>query len=106
MLIPKYFEKRFDRKTRIVALILILVYMIGYVGINFYTLGVALQPILNLNLNGFFNTNLNLDLYAIAVVIAIISAIYMHAGGQTSVMNGPSELKDAQLQELGIEIDD
>ena len=72
--IPEYFEKRFDRKTRIVAIILILIYMIGYVGINFYTLGVALEPILGVNL------------YAIVISIAVISAIYMHAGGQTSVI--------------------
>lgn len=72
--IPEYFERRFDRKTRVAALILILVYMIGYVGINFYTLGVALQPLLNINL------------YAIVLGIAVVSAIYMHAGGQTSVI--------------------
>lgn len=72
--IPEYFEKRFDRKTRIISLILILVYMIGYVGINFYTLGIALQPLLGINL------------YVIVIFIAIISAIYMHAGGQTSVI--------------------
>ena len=72
--IPEYFEKRFDRRTRIVALILIMAYMIGYVGINLYTLGVALQPIVGVNL------------YVIVLVIAVISAIYMHAGGQTSVI--------------------
>ena len=72
--IPEFFEKRFDRKTRVAAIVLILTYMIGYVGINFYTLGVALQPILGVNL------------YWIVISIAIISAIYMHAGGQTSVI--------------------
>ncbi|MCK5072479.1 MAG: sodium/solute symporter [Bacteriovoracaceae bacterium] len=72
--IPEYFEKRFDVRTRIVSLVLILVYMIGYVGINFYTLGVALQPLLGVNF------------YVIVIGIAIISAIYMHAGGQTSVI--------------------
>ena len=72
--IPEYFEKRFDVRTRIVSLIIIMIYMIGYVGINFYTLGVALQPLLDVNL------------YVIVIFIAIISAIYMHAGGQTSVI--------------------
>ncbi|MBN22056.1 MAG: sodium:proline symporter [Bdellovibrionaceae bacterium] len=72
--IPEYFEKRFDRKTRIVALILILIYMIGYVGINFYTLGIALEPLVGM------------DLYTIVIGIAVVSAIYMHAGGQTSVI--------------------
>ena len=72
--IPEYFHKRFDEKTKILAVIIILTYMIGYVGINFYTLGVALQPILKINL------------YYIVVVIAILGAIYLHAGGQTSVI--------------------
>lgn len=72
--IPEYFEKRFDRKTRIAAIVLILLYMVGYVGINFYTLGVALAPLLNL------------DLYLIVGIIAVVSAVYMHAGGQTSVI--------------------
>lgn len=72
--IPEYFEKRFDKRTRIAALIMILVYLIGYVGINFYTLGIALAPILGINL------------YIVVIVIAIVSAVYMHAGGQTSVI--------------------
>jgi SSS family solute:Na+ symporter len=72
--IPEYFEKRFDKRTRIAALVMILVYLIGYVGINFYTLGIALAPILGVNL------------YIVVVVIAIVSAVYMHAGGQTSVI--------------------
>ena len=72
--IPEYFEKRFDRKTRVAAIVLILIYMIGYVGINFFTLGKALAPILDMNM------------YVVIVIIAIISAIYMHAGGQTSVI--------------------
>lgn len=72
--IPEYFEKRFDRKTRIAALVFIMVYMVGYVGINFYTIGVALQPLLNINI------------YAIIGFVAVISAVYMHAGGQTSVI--------------------
>lgn len=72
--IPEFLERRFDRRTRVASLVLILVYMLGYIGINFYTLGVALAPLLNL------------DLYVIVVGIAVISAVYMHAGGQTSVI--------------------
>ena len=34
--IPEYFERRFDRKTRVAAIVLILFYMIGYVGIILY----------------------------------------------------------------------
>jgi SSS family solute:Na+ symporter len=72
--IPEYFERRFDRRTRLMATILMLIYLLGYIGINFYTLGVAL------------NAMLGWDLMLAVVVIAVISAIYVTAGGQTSVI--------------------
>ncbi len=72
--IPEYFEKRFDRRTRLMATILMLTYLVGNIGINFYTLGVAL------------NAMLGWDLMLAVVVIAVISAIYVTAGGQTSVI--------------------
>ncbi len=43
--IPMYFEKRFNRPARIMAIIFIMIYMIGYIGINLYTLGVAVNKI-------------------------------------------------------------
>lgn len=72
--IPEYFERRFDRRTRLMATILMLTYLLGYIGINFYTLGVAL------------NAMLGWDLMLAVIVIAVISAIYVTAGGQTSVI--------------------
>lgn len=72
--IPEYFERRFDRRTRIAATVIILIYMVGYIGINFYTLGVALHPILNW------------PVMYIVMVIAAIAAIYVTAGGQTAVI--------------------
>jgi len=72
--IPEYFEKRFDRRTRVMATIIILLYLIGYIGINLLTLGVALQKVL-----GF-------PLMPTVTVIAIISGIYLHFGGQTAVI--------------------
>ncbi len=72
--IPEYLERRFDRRTRIAATVIILIYMVGYIGINFYTLGVALQPILRLRL------------MHIVILIATIAAIYVTAGGQTAVI--------------------
>lgn len=36
--IPEYFEKRFDRRARTLATIMILFYMIGYIAIQFLTL--------------------------------------------------------------------
>ncbi|MEQ9362817.1 MAG: sodium/solute symporter, partial [Leptospirales bacterium] len=72
--IPEYFQRRFDEKTKLVTTFYILVFLVGYVGINLYTLGVALQPLLKINL------------YVIVVIVAAVGAIYMHAGGQTSVI--------------------
>jgi len=43
--IPMYFEQRFNRPARIMAIIFIMIYMIGYIGINLYTLGVAVNKI-------------------------------------------------------------
>ena len=72
--VPEYFERRFDRSTRLAATLILLVYLVGYIGINFYTLGVAL------------NAMLGWDLMVAVVVIAVISGIYVTAGGQTSVI--------------------
>ena len=32
--IPEYFERRFDRRTRLMVVALLLVYLVGYIGIN------------------------------------------------------------------------
>ena len=72
--VPEYFERRFDRKTRIMALIFITLYLVGYIGINFYTLGVAL------------NTLLGLDTFLAAALVAVGTAIYVSSGGQTAVI--------------------
>ena len=73
--IPEYFEKRFNRPTRIMAVIFILLYLTGYIGINLYTLGVAMHAIVPAI--GIFNW---------AVIIAVIAAIYVTFGGQTAVI--------------------
>jgi len=43
--IPEYFERRFNRPTRIMSIIFIMLYMVGYIGINLYTLGLAVNKI-------------------------------------------------------------
>ncbi len=43
--IPEYLEKRFNTPTRVAAVVFIMLYMIGYIGINLYTLGVAMNAI-------------------------------------------------------------
>lgn len=72
--IPEYFHRRFDTKTRAMATIIILAYMIGYIGINLYTMGVAV------------NAMLGVDVFVAAVLVAIICAVYVMAGGQTAVI--------------------
>ncbi len=72
--IPEFFEKRFDRQTRVAAVVVLMLYMIGYIGINFYTLGVAL------------NALLGWDVFKAAVFIAVITGIYVTFGGQTAVI--------------------
>ena len=72
--IPEYFERRFDRKTRVAGTVVLLVYLVGYIGINLFTIGVA------------FHSMLGWDVLTTAAVISIVCAVYMHAGGQTSVI--------------------
>ncbi|MEW5946761.1 MAG: sodium/solute symporter [bacterium] len=78
--IPEYFERRFDKKTRLVLTLFMLLYLIGYIGINLYTMGVALNPILHV----FADRNLNF--YFIVASIAVACAVYITIGGQTSVI--------------------
>jgi len=72
--VPEYFEKRFNPATRLALTVFMLVYLTGYIGINFYTMGVVMQPILKINI-----------LY-IVIFVAVICAVYITAGGQTSVI--------------------
>ena len=72
--VPDYFRKRFDDRTGIMATIIVLTYMIGYIGINLYTMGVAL------------NAMLGTDLMTSVIVVAVICAVYVTVGGQTSVI--------------------
>jgi solute:Na+ symporter, SSS family len=72
--IPEYFERRFNRRARRVVTWLLLVYLIGYVGVNLFTMGKAL------------NILLGWDIPLAAMVVATISAIYVTSGGQTSVI--------------------
>ena len=72
--VPDYFSKRFDEKTKIMSTIFIMLYMIGYIGINLYTMGIAL------------NAMIGTDVFWSAVVVAIVCAVYVTAGGQTSVI--------------------
>ncbi len=72
--VPEYFERRFGRATRAAGTVIILLYMLGYIGYNLFTIAVALRPIVGL-------TEMQ-----IVWVTAIFCGIYVTAGGQTSVI--------------------
>ncbi len=73
--VPEYFERRFDTPTRVMAIIFIAVYLLGYIGINFYTLGVAL--------NALYPAY---SVFTYAALVAVITAVYVTSGGQTAVI--------------------
>lgn len=72
--IPEYFERRFNRGVRFVATLILLIYLVGYVGINLYTMGKAL------------NALANWDVFWASVGVAGVTAVYVTLGGQTSVI--------------------
>jgi SSS family solute:Na+ symporter len=72
--VPEYFEKRFGPRIRLAATILILVYLVGYIGVNLMTMGRAMQALLGW------------DVLTTAILAATVSAIYVARGGQTSVI--------------------
>lgn len=72
--VPEYFGRRFNRKVRLWATICILIYLVGYVGVNLFTMGKVLH-----HLVGW-------PVFLSALLVAVISATYVTAGGQTSVI--------------------
>ncbi len=72
--IPEYFEKRFGKPARLAMTVLLLIYLVGYIGINLFTMGKALHHLVGWPILGA------------AIVVAAISAVYVSAGGQTSVI--------------------
>ena len=83
--IPEYFEKRFNPSARFLATILLLFYMIGYIGIGFLTLGKAVIPMLPESFQ-IFGSIVDITLMRAIIVIAIITGIYITFGGQTAVI--------------------
>ncbi|MEN6426686.1 MAG: sodium:solute symporter family protein [Phycisphaerales bacterium] len=72
--IPEYLEARFDKKTRVMGTIIILLYLTGYIGINLVTLGKTMH------------TLLGWEVMTGATVTAVAVALYVCAGGQTAVI--------------------
>jgi len=83
--IPEYFEKRFSPSARFLATILLLFYMIGYIGIGFLTLGKAVIPLLPESFS-LFGSEYQITLMGAVIVIAVITGIYITFGGQTAVI--------------------
>lgn len=83
--IPEYFEKRFSPSARFLATILLLLYMIGYIGIGFLTLGKAVIPMLPEAFT-MMGAVVDITLMRAIIVIAIITGIYITFGGQTAVI--------------------
>ncbi|MCW8850066.1 MAG: sodium:solute symporter family protein [Melioribacteraceae bacterium] len=83
--IPEYFEKRFSPLTRFLATILLLLYMIGYVGIGLLTMGKAILPLLPPEFT-FLGLHFNITLMGLIVAIAFIVGVYITYGGQTAVI--------------------
>ncbi len=72
--IPEYFERRFGTGARLTVTLLLLVYLIGYIGVNLFTMGRALQILVGW------------PVLMAASIVAAVSAVYVTWGGQTSVI--------------------
>ena len=72
--VPEYFRRRFNRATGIAATCVLLIYLLGYIGINLFTLGTALQ------------TLFGIDVLVMAAVVTLLCMVYEWTGGQTSVI--------------------
>ena len=83
--IPEYFEKRFSPSARFLATLLLLFYMIGYIGIGFLTLGKAMIPMLPESFT-MLGMTFDVTLMGVVIFIAIITGIYITFGGQTAVI--------------------
>ena len=71
---PEYFGRRFGPKVRFWVTACILIYLVGYVGVNLFTMGKVL------------NALLGWEIPLAALLVAVISCTYVTAGGQTSVI--------------------
>lgn len=72
--VPEYFGRRYDRQVRLWATVYLLIYLIGYVGVNLYTMGVVL------------NILVGWPIPLAALAVAMVSATYVTIGGQSSVI--------------------
>jgi SSS family solute:Na+ symporter len=83
--IPEYFEHRFGPASRRVVTALLLLYLVGYVGINLFTMGKALNQLLGVESFLVLGVEVS-SVFVFACLVAGISAVYVTFGGQTSVI--------------------
>jgi len=83
--IPEYFEKRFSPSARFLVTILQLLYLVGYVGIGFLTMGKAILPLMPESLT-IFGIQLHVSLMGLIWVTAFVTGVYITFGGQTAVI--------------------
>ena len=72
--IPEYFERRFNWVVRYLAVVVILAYMLYYIGYNLYTIGIAIEGITGIGL------------WTSVMVCTVIIGAYVTFGGQTAVI--------------------
>ena len=72
--IPEYFERRFNRTARYIAVAIIMMYMFFYIGYNLFTMGVAIE--------GMFGIP---QIWSVPV-ITLFMGVYVTFGGQTAVI--------------------
>jgi SSS family solute:Na+ symporter len=72
--VPEYFGRRYDPRVRLWATVYLLIYLVGYVGVNLYTMGVVV------------NILVGWPIPLAALVVAMVSATYVTFGGQSSVI--------------------
>ena len=87
--VPEYFEKRFDRRTRLAVLVMLLIYLEGYIGINLLTIGRIMDGLFDYGALLGFTSGHGLFGYPVvesAALMAVLSGLYLHSGGQTSVL--------------------
>lgn len=83
--IPEYFERRFSPSARFFVTILQLLYLVGYVGIGFLTMGKAILPLMPESIS-LFGLQIHITLMGLIWVTAIVVGIYITFGGQTAVI--------------------
>ncbi len=83
--IPEYFERRFSPSARFFVTILQLMYLVGYVGIGFLTMGKAILPLMPETMT-IFGIQFHVTLMGLIWVTAFVTGVYITFGGQTAVI--------------------